>query len=90
MNFLNMKAVVNKNMFCDHIMRATIAKYYGRDYELGFIRSMNLIVNGEEESVFRQLEYRRNFFREDLAAYHGIKMSSMRGSYQKFVAAEKS
>ena len=37
MNFLNMKAVVNKNMFCDHIMGATIAKYYGRDYELGFI-----------------------------------------------------
>lgn len=55
--------------------------------ELGFIRSMNLIVNGDEESVFRQLEYRRNFFREDLAAYHGIRMSSMKGSYQKFVAA---
>lgn len=87
MNFLNMKTVVNKNMFCDHIMAATIAKYYGRDYELGFMRSMNLIVNGHEESVFRQLEYERNFFREDLAAYHGIRMKYMQGSYQEFLIA---
>lgn len=87
MNFLNMKTVVNKNMFCDHIMGATIAKYYGRDYELGFMRSMNLIVNGHEESVFRQLEYKWDFFREDLAAYHGIRMKSMRGSYQEFLVA---
>lgn len=87
MNFLNMKTVVNKNMFCDHIMGATIAKYYGRDYELGFMRSMNLIVNGHEESVFRQLEYERNFFREDLAAYHGIRMKYMRGSYHEFLVA---
>ena len=56
-----------KNMICDPIMVTTIAKYYGRHYELGFMCSMNLIVNGDEETRFQQLEYER-FFRKDLAA----------------------
>lgn len=76
MEILNMSVVVNKNMFCEHIVAATIAKYYKRNFEFGFVRSMNIFINDNEKSPFNQLEYNRSYFLDDLAQFHGIRIEN--------------
>lgn len=69
---LDFKPVVKKHYFCEHIIAATIAKYYGRTSEFGFIRSMNVNVNEEESDISDRLEYEKKYFVEDLQHFHGI------------------
>lgn len=88
MKILNMSVVVNKNMFCEHIVAATIAKYYKRIFEFGFVRSMNIFINDNEKSPFNQLEYNRSYFLDDLAQFHGIRIENfMESDFNGFIEA---